>query len=101
MTFRGKRQDRRRRIRFLLGFTALTAGWNAHAQTSALAAQCGAEKARFAVGEPYSEELADRARQAAGARMVRKIEPGGAYTMDLRDNVEIDRRGIVERVRCG
>ena len=49
-------------------------------------------------------ELADKARQAAEAREVRKIEPGGAYTMELspdRLNIEVDRAGIVTGVRCG
>jgi hypothetical protein len=49
-------------------------------------------------------KLADRARRAAGAREVRKIEPGGAYTTDLdpeRLNVEVDRTGIVTGLRCG
>jgi hypothetical protein len=39
-----------------------------------------------------------------GAREVRKIEPGGAYTMDLdanRLNVEVDRAGTVTGLRCG
>ena len=56
------------------------------------------------VGQPYSPELAERARRAAGAREVRKIEPGGAYTMDLdanRLNVEVDRAGTVTGLRCG
>jgi hypothetical protein len=56
------------------------------------------------VGEAYSSELADRARRAAGAREVRKIEPGGAYTTDLdsdRLNVEVDRAGMVTGLRCG
>ncbi len=36
---------------------------------------CAAGEARSAVGQPYSPELAKRARGAAGAREVRKIEP--------------------------
>ncbi len=55
------------------------------------------------VGQPYSPELAERARRTAGAREVRKIEPGGAYTTDLdahRLNVEVDRAGIVRDLRC-
>ncbi|MXQ11178.1 hypothetical protein GR328_06875 [Microvirga makkahensis] len=56
------------------------------------------------VGQPYSPELAERARRAAGAREIRKIEPGGAYTMDLdstRLNVEVDRADTVTGLRCG
>jgi hypothetical protein len=52
----------------------------------------------------YTPDLAERARQAARARLVRKIEPGGAYTMDFspdRLNVEVDRGGIVRGVECG
>ena len=66
--------------------------------------RCVEERAQFAVGEAYSEGLAERAREAAGARLVRKIEPGGAYTMDLRAdrlNVEVDRLDVVQRVACG
>ena len=65
---------------------------------------CAASNAQSFVGEGYSLELADRARRAAGAREVRKVEPGGAYTTDLdsdRLNVEVDRTGIVTGLRCG
>ena len=65
---------------------------------------CAASEARSVVGQPYSPELAERARRAAGAREVRKIEPGGAYTTDLdanRLNVEVDRAGTVTGLRCG
>jgi hypothetical protein len=56
--------------------------------------RCTASEARLFAGQSYSPELAERARRAAGAREVRKIEPGGAYTTDLdaeRLNVEVDR----------
>jgi hypothetical protein len=67
-------------------------------------ARCAVSQAQSIVGQPYSLELADRARQAAEAREVRKIEPGGAYTMELspdRLNIEVDRAGIVTSLRCG
>jgi Peptidase inhibitor I78 family len=67
-------------------------------------ARCVAGQTQSIVGQPYSMELADKARQAAEAREVRKIEPGGAYTMELspdRLNIEVDRAGIVTGVRCG
>lgn len=67
-------------------------------------ARCDADKARFAVGEIFSPELADRAGRAAGARSTRKIEAGGPATMDLRPdrlNLEVDSRNIVHRVTCG
>ncbi|WP_445505259.1 I78 family peptidase inhibitor [Microvirga sp. G4-2] len=72
--------------------------------TAPAQASCAASEARPVVGQPYSPGLAEQARRAAGAREVRKIEPGGAYTMELnpeRLNVEVDRAGIVTGVRCG
>jgi len=76
------------------------------AQPAAAPAQqtCAASHAQSLVGQPYSLEIADRARRATGAREIRKIEPGGAYTTDLdpnRLNVEVDRTGIVTGFRCG
>jgi hypothetical protein len=65
---------------------------------------CAAGEARSVVGQPYSPELAERARRDAGAREARKIEPGGAYTTDLdahRLNIEVDRAGVVRDLRCG
>ncbi|MBD2750634.1 hypothetical protein IC232_28700 [Microvirga sp. BT688] len=65
---------------------------------------CVAGEARSVAGQPYSLELAVRARRAAGAREARKIEPGGAYTTDpdaYRLNIEVDRAGAVRDLRCG
>ena len=65
---------------------------------------CSASGARFAIGELFTLDLAERARRAAGAREVRKIEPGGAYTMELspdRLNIEVDQAGIVRGLTCG
>lgn len=67
-------------------------------------ASCRADAARFAIGQPYSDRLATRARWRAGAGTVRKIEPGRAYTMEFRAdrlNLEIGPRGRIRAVRCG
>ena len=48
------------------------------------AARCEANNARFAIGEPYSQERAGR---AAGARSTRRLDP---ETTDL-----------IDRVTCG
>jgi hypothetical protein len=60
--------------------------------------------AHFVLGETYSDSLARQARRRTGAREVRKIEPGRAYTMEFqadRLNLELDRRGRIRAVRCG
>lgn len=73
-------------------------------QGTPAASTCQANAARFSIGQTYTSDLAERARLAAQARAVRKIEPGGAYTMDFspdRLNVEVDRAGIVRDLNCG
>jgi hypothetical protein len=67
-------------------------------------ARCEVDKARFAIGQPYSPELAERAGRAAGARSTRKLEPGMPATTDLREdrlNLQVDGQGIVDRLTCG
>ncbi len=97
----------RRRMQALLTSSLLTIvpAWGfAQPATGPAEKGCAAGEARSVVGQPYSAELAERARRTAGAREVRKIEPGGAYTTDLdanRLNVEVDRAGIVTGLRCG
>lgn len=74
------------------------------AQSAPEGPSCSAGEAQSLAGQPYSLELAEKARQVAGAREVRKIEPGGAYTMDLNPNrldIEVDRNGVVTGLRCG
>jgi hypothetical protein len=69
-----------------------------------LDAPCRVAAAHYILGETYSDTLARRARRRARAREVRKIEPGGVYTMDFRPdrlNIEVDRNDRVRAVRCG
>ena len=71
--------------------------------SGATASACSAGKARFALGKPYSDELAERARIAAGAVTARRMMRGRAYTMEFRAdrlNLHTD-KGRVLRVSCG
>lgn len=73
-------------------------------QTAAQPRECDAKSAQFAVGRAYTPELAEQARTAAGAKVVRVIEPGQAVTMDFRTdrlNLELDATRKVITVRCG
>jgi peptidase inhibitor I78 family protein len=93
--------------RHVLGMLALlgTLSGNAFTQSALPAARgCKEESARFAVGGQYSDELAERARRAAGAGVVRRIAPGEADTMELRadrPNLDVDGSGRILRVWCG
>ena len=68
------------------------------------AAMCDATKAQFAVGQAYSDSLAEQARAAAGAKIVRRLVPGQMVTMEYsaeRLNLDTDAGGKVTGVRCG
>jgi hypothetical protein len=95
-------------VRLLVGSLAaalaLTCTAAAQSNPSGLSASCRVAAAHFVLGETYSDAVARRARRRAGAREVRKIEPGRAYTMDFRAdrlNLDVDRRGRIRAVRCG
>jgi len=84
--------------------TIVLAGGFAQSIAAPAQPRCAASEAQSFVGQPYSPEVSERARQAAGAREIRKIEPGGAFTMELdpdRLNIEVDHAGIVTGFRCG
>ena len=67
-------------------------------------AMCDVTKAQFAVGQAYSDALAEQARAAAGAKIVRRLVPGQMVTMEFnaeRLNLDTDGSGKVAAVRCG
>jgi hypothetical protein len=83
-----------------LGLLVLAAPLAAQPSTST----CRGGAASFALGERYSERLGRRARRAAGARVVRKVEPGSVYTIEFRAdrlNLDVAADGTVRAVRCG
>jgi hypothetical protein len=96
-------------VRLLLGSPAAVLALTCAAAAqppppSGLSASCRVAAAHFVLGEAYSDALARRARRRAGAREVRNIEPGRAYTMEFRAdrlNLELDRGGRIRAVRCG
>lgn len=68
------------------------------------ASACDAAKARFAIGQSWSDALAEDARDKAGAQAVRRMIRGHAYTMEFRGdrlNLLTDDRGAVLSVSCG
>ena len=65
---------------------------------------CDDKAAAAFVGQAISEDVAGRARAAAGARGVRVIRPGMAVTMDYREgrlNLHLDDDGRITRATCG
>ena len=66
--------------------------------------RCDAGAAQFAVGEPWSENLGERAREAAGAARVRSIPFGLMVPMVFEEDrltLQLDAEGRVESVVCG
>ncbi len=65
---------------------------------------CDASQVEGLVGQPYTEELAEQARQDAGAATVRMLKPNQPITMEFlgeRLNIEVDDKNLVSGVRCG
>lgn len=66
--------------------------------------QCNAAKAQFAMGKTYTPELGQQAGKAAGASVVRRLNPGEIVAMIYmigRLNLELDTSGTIISVRCG
>jgi hypothetical protein len=67
-------------------------------------AQCRAEDARFAIGQPATPQLEAAARARSGAQSVRTLKPNQAVTLEFnggRLNLVLDTRDRVTAVRCG
>lgn len=65
---------------------------------------CDASQVEGLIGQPYTEELAEQARQDAGAAKVRMLKPNQPITMEFlgeRLNIEVDDKNLVSGVRCG
>jgi hypothetical protein len=67
-------------------------------------ATCNAPKAQFAVGQPASSDLLERARMAAEAASARFLRPNQPITMEFspsRLNLSLDPRDVVLGASCG
>ena len=65
---------------------------------------CHPERVRWAIGQPVSDALAERAKREAEASAVRVIYPDTLVTMDYvesRLNIDVDAQGLVTGVRYG
>lgn len=68
------------------------------------AGPCDPGAASFALGRPFTPELAEEARAAAGATSVRAVPPGLSTTMvfvEDRLTLRLDGDGAVAEVVCG
>ena len=67
-------------------------------------AQCNADGAKFAIGQPASAQLETASRVHAGAESVRILKPNQVVTLEFnggRLNLVVDARNRVTAVRCG
>jgi hypothetical protein len=65
---------------------------------------CNAGQARWAIGQPASADLLERARADAAAALARFIRPNQPITMEYsgaRLNLYLNARDVVESVICG
>ncbi|MEG3193076.1 I78 family peptidase inhibitor [Lysobacter sp. D1-1-M9] len=65
---------------------------------------CNAEAARWAIGQPVTDELVNRVLRETRSRDARVLGPGDMATMDFRGdrvNIDVNERGAITGVRCG
>ena len=68
------------------------------------AGSCNADAGQFAVGQAYSERIAEAVRSRSGARVARPLRPGQMVTMEYagdRISLTLDAADRVVGVRCG
>ena len=73
-------------------------------ETPTLPQSCDAAPAQSMVGQSYTDALAEQARGASGAKVVRRLVSGQPVTMEYRGdrlNIEVDEAGKIVSVRCG
>ena len=71
---------------------------------AAMASQCNAAAAQFALGGSATAALVEEARKRSGALMARTIGPGQAVTMEYngqRLNLDVNAANTVMNRRCG
>ncbi len=76
----------------------------ASAPPPAMAGQCNAAGAQFALGGMANAALVEEARKRSGAWIARVIGPGQAVTMEYnaqRLNLDVNAANSVMNVRCG
>ena len=67
-------------------------------------AGCYAEDADWAIGQPATAAVVERATYDSGARSARVLRPGEFYTQDYRPdrlNIVLDQWGRIADLRCG
>ena len=65
---------------------------------------CDATQVQGLVGQAYTDETGEQARDDAAAQQLRVLRPGDMTTMDFvgeRLNIELDEKGNISGVRCG
>lgn len=68
------------------------------------AGNCNADAGQFAVGQVYTERIAEAVRSRSGARIARPLRPGQMVTMEYaadRISLMLDAADRVVGVRCG
>jgi hypothetical protein len=71
---------------------------------SSPSSSCSAANAQFAIGNPASDDLLERARVAAQAASARFLRPNDRVTMEFlasRLNLNLSKQGIVYSAYCG
>ncbi|HZH42485.1 MAG TPA: I78 family peptidase inhibitor [Lysobacter sp.] len=67
-------------------------------------AQCNADRASWAIGQPATAEVLERIRADTGSTKARVLKPGMMVTMEYdgtRVNVDVNDRNLITGVRCG
>jgi hypothetical protein len=93
----------------ILGLAVLAGGCKTFAEDETLPRDgdrftCNAARVQGLVGQAATQALGAEAVRTSGARTMRWIQPGGAYTMDYRTdrlNIHLDARNQVTRIDCG
>ena len=68
------------------------------------AGNCNADAGQFAVGQTYTDRIAEAVRSRSGARIARPLRAGQVVTMEYagdRINITLDAADRVTGVRCG